>query len=114
MPLQPVNSTPIPPNETLRLAALHRYDILDTLPEPVFDDLTRLASHLCAAPIAVITLVDEKRLWFKSRIGLPVDECPRDAAPCASTILGHDLFTIDDAPADERFAAGPLVIGEPR
>src|ERR1044072_301309 len=104
MPLRPVKSASIPPNETLRMAALRRYDILDTLPEPVFDDLTKMAAHICGMPIALIVFVDEKRLWCKSKIGIPHAESARDAAPCCYTILGDDLLVLDDAHRDPRFA----------
>jgi len=104
----------IPPNEAARLAALHRYDVLDTLPEPVFDDLTKMAAHICAMPVALIVLVDEHRLWFKSRVGVKLAEVPRDASPCCYTILGDDLLIVEDARRDPRFAGSPLVTGEPR
>jgi len=107
-------SSYMPPDEPLRLSALRRYDVLDTLPEPVFDDLTKLASHICGMPIGLITLVDEHRLWFKSRIGLEMAEVPRAACPCCYTILGEDLLVVEDAPRDPRFADSPLVKNEPR
>jgi two-component system, sensor histidine kinase and response regulator len=103
----------IPPNEPLRLAALHRYDVLDTLPEPVFDDLTRLAAHICGMPVAMIVLADEKRLWFKSKLGLAVSEVPRDGTPCCYTILGDDLMIVEDTHRDARTAKTPLVAGPP-
>ena len=103
----------IPANEGLRLTALRRYDILDTLPEAVFDDLTKLAAHLCGMPVALIVLVDEKRLWFKSRVGLTVAETPRPAAPCCYTILADDLLVVEDTHRDPRFAHSPLVTGGP-
>jgi two-component system, sensor histidine kinase and response regulator len=104
----------IPPNEALRLAALRRYDVLDTLPEPVFDDLTRMAAHICGTPVALITLVDENRLWFKSKGGLSLAEVPRDAAPCCYAVLGEDLLVVDDVPHDPRFLKSPLVVRDPR
>src|SRR5437763_3159294 len=104
----------VPPNESVRLAALRRYDVLDTLPEPVFDDLTKMAAHICAMPVALIVLVDEHRLWFKSRIGVKLAEGPRDALPCCLTILGEDLLIVEDARRDPRFTRSLLVTGEPR
>ncbi len=104
----------IPPNEAVRLTALRRYDILDTLPEPVFDDLTRMAAHTCGMPVALITFVDEDRLWFKSKVGPAPAEAPRDASPCCHTILGEDLLVVEDARRDPRFARSPLVTSEPR
>ncbi len=107
-----MNRAPLPPNEAERLKALHRYGILDTLPEATFDDLTRLAAHLCHTPIALITLVDEHRVWFKSRCGLEATESPRADSICAHAILGDDLFIIEDATLDKRFKDHPLVIGQ--
>ena len=103
----------LPPDEAVRLNALKRYDVLDTLPEPAFDDLTRLAAHICAMPVALISLVDERRVWFKSKIGLEQSEVPREASPCCNTVLGSDLLVIDDARRDARFANSPLVTEKP-
>src|SRR5213080_3265276 len=100
-------------DEAARLAELHRYRILDTEPERAFDDLTLLASHICGTPIALITLIDADRQWFKSRVGVSVTETSRDVAFCASAILQSDLFIVPDATQDERFANNPLVISEP-
>ena len=99
--------------EPQRLAALRRYDVLDTLPEPVFDDLAKMAANHCAVPVAIIVLVDEKRLWFKSKIGVTLSELPRDGTPCCHTILGDDLLVVEDARRDPRFAHTPLVAQEP-
>src|SRR5712691_7255298 len=82
-----VKTAPMPEQEAKRLAALRRYDILDTLPEIAFDELTRLAAQICQTPIALITMVDENRQWFKSRIGLEVAETPREGSFCAHTIV---------------------------
>jgi GAF domain-containing protein len=105
---------PIPLTEVKRLKVLWQYDILDTVPEEVFDDLTELAARICEAPIAMITLVDEKRQWFKSKIGVSVSETTRDVSFCAHAINQEDLFIIPDAAKDERFANSPLVISEPK
>jgi len=99
----------LPENEGARLVALHRYGILDTPPEDAFDELARLASMICATPIALITLVAETRQWFKARIGVSVHELSREIAVCAHTILGDDLFIVADALDDPRFADNPLV-----
>ena len=108
-----MKSTPLPANESERLEALRRYNILDTPPEPAFDDLTRLAANLCAAPVAFIALVDTDRQWFKSRVGLEVEQMPRAGGFCAYTILGSDIFEVADPTLDERFHQSPLVTGAP-
>jgi len=100
-------------NERNRLAALDRYDILDTPPEPEFDDFTQLASLICQTPIALISLVDGARQWFKSRVGLEVCETHRSISFCQYAIQGAELMEIPDARRDERFCANPLVTGEP-
>ncbi|MBC7795670.1 MAG: GAF domain-containing protein, partial [Pyrinomonadaceae bacterium] len=107
-------ATSQPTNELERLNALLDYKILDTLPEAELDDLTLLASRICETPMAMITLVDDKRQWFKSKIGIEVEETPRNIAFCSSTIQGRDLFIVEDAARDERFIENPLVTGEPK
>ncbi len=104
---------PVPKNEKKRLEVLWQYELLDTIPEGAFDDLTALAAHICEAPIALITLVDENRQWFKSRFGISVAETTRDISFCAHAILQNDLFIVPDALKDARFAHNPLVTSEP-
>jgi two-component system, sensor histidine kinase and response regulator len=110
---KPETPAPLVANEPLRLTALRRYDVLDSLPEPVFDDLARLAAHICDMPFAGITFVDEKRLWFKACVGFAATEMPREVSPCSETILGEELVIVDDARRDPRFAKSPFVAGEP-
>jgi PAS domain S-box-containing protein len=100
-------------DEFNRLRNLHSYQILDTDYEPDFDQLTWLAAHLCATPIAVLTLVDDKRQWFKSVHGLDVRETPREIAFCNHAIECDEPFIVEDAIADSRFATNPLVTGAP-
>ncbi len=102
-----------PTNEEARVIALDKYAILDTDPEQFFDDLTLLAAYVCNTPIALISLVDEDRQWFKSRVGLDASETSRDIAFCSTAILQTDVFVIPDALADERFRDNPLVVSEP-
>jgi GAF domain-containing protein len=107
-------SVPVPSNEKQRLKVLWEYQVLDTVPEEVFDDLTELAARICEAPIALITLVDEDRQWFKSKIGVTVNETSRDISFCGHAICQSDLFIIPDATKDSRFARNPLVISDPK
>jgi GAF domain-containing protein len=102
-----------PKNEETRVAALEKYAILDTDPEVAFDDLTLLASFACKTPIALISLIDERRQWFKSRVGLSVTETSRDIAFCSNAILQTEIFVVPDALEDERFRNNPLVVSEP-
>jgi signal transduction histidine kinase len=104
---------PLPVNETTRLEALRDFDVLDTPPEQAFDDLTMLASQICNTPVAMVSLVDGDRQWFKSKVGTEATETPRDVAFCAHAILEPDLFIIPDAEADERFVGNPLLTSEP-
>lgn len=106
-------SAALPANEPARLAALASYSVLGTSPEASFDDLARLASVICETPIALVSLVDETRQWFKSHIGLDATETPRPVSFCSHAILEGGLFTVEDALRDERFADNPLVVGDP-
>ncbi len=99
-------STPIPVNEDARLAALRRYDILDSEKEELFDDLTRLAADITGSPVSLISLVDKDRVWIKSNVGFDTPQTPRQGAFCAHTILGDDAMVIPDTSADARFQHG--------
>ena len=103
----------IPENEADRLHALHTFHLLDTDPDGAFDELIELAADICEAPIALISLVDESRQWFKARVGLDVEETARSVSFCAHAILQDGLFQVPDALKDERFADNPLVTGPP-
>ena len=103
----------LPANETERLAAVRSYGILDSLPEEVYDDLVFLASTICQTPIALVSIVDEKRQFLKANIGLAVKETPRELAFCAHAILEPVPLVVEDATTDPRFATNPLVTGHP-
>jgi len=100
-----------PPDEDERLALLHGLQLLDSLPEPAFDRITRLATRLLGVPMALVSLVDRDRQWFKSRVGLAATETPREQAFCAHAILQTGPFVVTDALEDARFADNPLVTG---
>jgi GAF domain-containing protein len=101
------------PNDAARVAALQKYAILDSEPEQAFDDLTLLASYVCKAPIALISLIDENRQWFKAKVGISATETSRDIAFCSTAIQQPDIFVVPDALQDERFRTNPLVVSEP-
>lgn len=100
-------------NEQERLAALESYAILDSEPEREFDDLVAVAAHVCDARFATVTLIDEARQWHKARLGLDMQETPRDVAFCAHTILSDETVVVLDMREDERFCDNPFVAGEP-
>ena len=102
------------PREARRLAALRAFEQLDSEPERAYDDITRIAASICETPIALVSLVDEHRQWFKSRHGLAATETPREWAFCSYAIHGTDTFIVPDAAQDGRFVDNPLVTGEPR
>jgi diguanylate cyclase (GGDEF)-like protein len=99
--------------ETARLAALYRHNILDTAPEEAFDRITRLARTILGTPIALISLIDGDRQWFKSRQGLETSQTPREIAFCTHTIEGDDAYVVEDASRHPLFQNNPLVTGEP-
>jgi PAS domain S-box-containing protein len=98
--------------EADRLAALERYEIMDTSHEGAFDDLVRVAAQICGTPMALISLVDSERQWFKAALGVEAAETPRDIAFCAHAIEQQGVFIVDDAAADDRFRENPLVTGD--
>lgn len=108
-----MNKPDTPYNETARLKTLRSLNILDTSIEERFDRLTRLAKHMFDVPIALVSLIDENRQWFKSCIGLPLSETSRDISFCGHAILDNEVFIIPDATKDERFADNPLVLNDP-
>lgn len=102
-----------PVNETERLRQLHELDILDTAPERQLDEIAAIAAVLFEVPIALVSLVDGERQWFKARVGLAATETPRNVSFCAHAILSNDVLLVPDALVDQRFADSPLVIGPP-
>lgn len=108
-----MQSAPVTPDEQDRLKALYDYDVLDTEAEKVFDDLTQLASEICDTPIALISLVDPDRQWFKSKVGLDAQETSRDIAFCAHAIHERQVFEVSDTLKDKRFFDNPLVTDQP-
>ncbi len=113
MPVPGSKPAPLPADEKERLEALYGYQILDTEAEQDFDDLTLLAAHICGVPISLISLVDENRQWFKSKVGMDVPETHRDVAFCSYAIHDRDVMSVPDAVKDDRFATNPLVKSDP-
>ena len=97
--------------ENKRIESLLKYEILDTPPDGAFDEITQLAAKIFDVPIAIITLVDHNRIWFKSAYGLDADEIPRSPGLCSSAILSDDIYIVEDARKDPRTMANPLVAG---
>ena len=100
-------------DDAARVSALQKYAILDSEPEQAFDDLTLLASYVCKTPIALISLIDEDRQWFKSKVGISATETSRDIAFCSTAIQQPDVLVVPDTLQDERFRTNPLVVSEP-
>lgn len=104
----------LPLNEEERLKVLNTYDVLDTLPEEDYDGITAIAASICNTPIALVSIIDKNRQWFKSHHGLAAKETPREFSFCAHGILNPDeLFIINDATKDARFVDNPLTTGDP-
>lgn len=104
---------PIPANEDARLKALRELLLLDTPPEERYDRLARFAAEQLDMPIALLSLVDGQRQWFKSRVGVDMTEGARDISFCGHAIMKNELFVVDDASSDARFADNPMVVGAP-
>ena len=109
-----MQAAPLPENEAQRLQTLRLYDIMDSEPEKVFDDLTEASAKIFDTPICLVSLVDEHRQWFKSVYGLDATETERDIAFCAHAILSEETFVVEDALFDHRFSDNPLVADGPR
>jgi len=108
-----MKKAPIPSNEKERLHTLKEYEVLDTLQEEHFDEITKTAALICDCKIALISLIDSDRQWFKSHYGIDVPETPREPSYCGHAIMGDDLFIIENAALDERFCDNPLLVNEP-
>jgi diguanylate cyclase (GGDEF)-like protein len=109
-----MSSASLPDNEHERLLALYECDVLDTPSEPLFDSITTLAAQVCDAPIALLSLIDQQRQWFKANHGLDLTQTPRDIAFCAHTILSTPMLEVPDATVDARFSDNPLVVSDPK
>lgn len=107
-------AAPLPPDEEARLAAIDEYGLLDAVPQPAFDDFTRLVAYICDVPTALVSVIDERRQVFLSRVGLELESTPREDAFCAHAILDRKVLVVPDAVQDPRFADNPLVQGAPR
>lgn len=105
---------PVPENEAGRLKTLHGFDILYTQPESQYDGITKIISEICQAPVSLVCLIDENRQWFKSKIGLDIQETPRNISFCQYAIMDDGLFTVEDAERDIRFKNNPLVVDSPQ
>ena len=115
LPTSSVRASAPVADESARLAALHALQLMDTLPETVYDDIVALAAQICGTPIGLVSLVDSERQWFKARVGLAPTETSRDLAFCAHAIASPEpVFVVEDATLDPRFSANPLVTGAPR
>jgi len=108
-----ITTPTMPLNETQRLKAVRRYNVLDTAPDDAFDRITSLAARIFAVPIAIVSIVDSKRIWFKSHHGIELAQVPRDSGLCASAILQDHAWIVEDATRDSRARTNPLVAGEP-
>lgn len=108
-----MNKYLITENETKRLNNLYSYNILDTHTETVFDELTNLVSSLINIPIVLISLIDKERQWFKSKVGLNINETPRDISFCQYAIMQNEIFEVENALEDNRFNKNPLVTNDP-
>ncbi|MFV8337714.1 PAS domain S-box protein [Flavobacterium sp. LB3P21] len=104
---------PLPTNESERLTALESYSIMDTLPEKEYDAITQLASYICGTPIALVSLLDKERQWFKSSVGLGASETPREISFCQYAIMGEEVYEVSNALENKLFADNPLVTGNP-
>ena len=109
-----MKNVPIPSNELDRIKALNGYSIMDSLPEKEYDSITQLASYICKTPIALVSLLDENRQWFKSTVGLSATETPREISFCQHAIMGDALYEVNNALEDAKFANNPLVVGGPK
>ncbi|MDI1304927.1 MAG: PAS domain S-box protein, partial [bacterium] len=104
---------PLPLNELERLKALESYSVMDSLPEKEYDSITQLASYICGTPIALVTLLDGERQWFKSNVGLRATETPREISFCQYAIMNNEVYEVSDALENEIFVDNPLVTGNP-